>query len=278
MNELDQIFSRARQELSDSQAILKELLAKPTETDDTESASIHQAHLLQLILQYRLDSQSALAKLLQLDHGLLQILGIEPQHSTRVNLERMEFALGNDDLQSILHSLSQLVHSLSLVAYQYQQKQNKLAARRQALLSDRATATHTKPMERLQKAIVLQKQFILSLTEVSNTLAFNEAEGNKTAEIGPVLDHIAALRGPVSQFFQAVQNGLELTHELYEKTYISVELENTLEELLHQASCVLQQTPLLYQPQHFFTPAKEKTDELLEEKASNRRLKQFFHH
>ena len=121
---------------------------------------------------------------------------------------------------------------------------------------------------------MLQKLFISSLTDLNNRLE----EGNKTAEIGPVLDHIAALRGPVSQFFQAVQNGLELTHELYEKTYITIELDNTLEALLQQAALVLKQMPPMYQPQHFFTPAKVNTSDQLEQQASIKRLKPFFHH
>ena len=274
MTELDRLVSKAGQALFDSQASLKEALNESTPLDPSDESTMHGANRLQLILQYRLDTQDTLAKLLQIDHGLLQILGVEPQHSSKINIERMRFALGQDDLSHVLYSLSQLVHSLMLIANRYRENQSKFAQQKSNQLSQRATTSHLKVTGHLQKAVTLQRLFIASLTEISNTLD----EGNKTAEIGPVLVHISALRGPVSQFYQAVQNGLELTHDLYEKTYETVELDNTLEELLHQAGDVLKQIPPMYQPQHFFSPAKEACEDQLENKASSKRLKQFFHH
>ena len=269
MNEVDRMLKQAGQALTESQAILKEVL---DDADSTGGSTTDGVQMLQLILQYRLDTQDALLRLLHIDHGLLQILGIGPQHSTRVNLERMKFALGNDDLNHILRALSQLLQSLSLVAHRYQQNLAKNSAQKRNQLSMRVEASHSKSTERLQQAVLLQKLFTSSMTELSDHLNL----GNRTAEIGPVLDHITALRGPVSQFFQAVQSGLELTHELYEKTYVSVELENTLSDILEQTKSLLHQLTPVYQPQHFFTPAKDDVAERLEQKAAIKRLRPFF--
>ena len=107
MNELDKIVSQAQQALSDSQALLKKALDDSNPDNSSEDSTTSSVQILQLILQYRLDTQDALARLLQLDHGLLLILGIEPHQTFQINLERMKFALGNDDLHHILYSLSQ---------------------------------------------------------------------------------------------------------------------------------------------------------------------------
>ena len=40
----------------------------------------------------------------------------------------------------------------------------------------------------------------------------------RRAALGPILDDIAGLRGTFRNFFKAIQNGLELSHDLYEKT------------------------------------------------------------
>jgi hypothetical protein len=269
MNEVNRIIQQAGQALTNSHTMLKELL---DDSDSTGGSTTDGVQILQLILQYRLDTQDALLRLLDIDHGLLQILGIGPQHSARVNLERMKFALGNDDLNHILRALSQLLQSLSLVAHRYQQNLTKTSAQKRNQLSMRAEASHSKLTERLQEATVLQKLFTSSMTELSDHLNL----GDRTAEIGLVLDHVKALRGPVSQFFQAVQSGLELTHKLYEKTYASVPLENTLSDVLQQTKTLLNQLKPMYQPQHFFTPVKDNVAEQLEIKAAIKRLRPFF--
>ena len=274
INELDQLMNQANKALSDSQAILKELADDPSLTSLSDETTINKAQIIQLILQYRLDTQDALEKLLQIDHNLLQTLGIQPQHSSKMNLDRLKFALGNDDLQHILHALGLLVSSLLRVAQRYQQNNAKVSKQKQTLRSRYINATHDNFSWRLQKATVQQKLFISHMTEFSNHLD----EWNKLAPIGPVLDHIAALRGPISQFFQAIENGLALSYYLYEITNKGLPLDHTLTHLLQQTESVLKQMPLTPQPQHFFTPAKVDVDEQLEQKASKNRLGQFFNH
>ena len=79
---------------------------------DEEDESGEGARILQMILAYRLDTQAALQALLQLDHGLMQALGVSSHHTESINIERMAFALGQDDLKQILHALSKLLDSL----------------------------------------------------------------------------------------------------------------------------------------------------------------------
>ncbi len=268
-NELDLLFSQAKQALLDSQAILQEVLDG---TDSSDGSAKNDVQMLQLTLQYRLDTQDAFVKLLQVDQGLLQILGIEPQHSSKINLERMEFALGNNDLHHILYALSQLVHSLMQTAYRYQQHLDKNFKHKQKQTTFHLNPPNTKLAGRLQNAVDLQKRFIKRMTEISCHLAL----WNKHAAIGPVHDHIAALRGPISQFFQAVQNGLELTNQLYEKTNEDIQLEHNLSKLLEEADSVLKHLPATYQPQHFFSPPKTEHTEHLEKRASNKRLGNYF--
>ncbi len=263
MNDLDQFVSQASQALADSQTILQEVLDEANITTSSDDSTAHEVQIIQLILQYRLDTQDALLKLLHIDHGLLQILGIGPQHSSRVNLERMEFALGNDDLHHILYSLSQLVHSLLRVAHRYQQHTNTVSAQKQSQASLRATASRTTLAARLQKAVVLQKLVISLTTEMSNTLN----QWNEIEPMGPILNHIAVFRGSMSQLFLVLQNGLELSHNLYEKECINTQLVNTLDTLLHQAESVLKHIPPAYEPQHFFTPVKDDIMEQLEKRA-----------
>ncbi len=266
-HKLEKSVHEARQALSDSHAILHELLEDKNSSDDS---MLHEVHMLQLLLQYRLDTQDALANLLHIDNHILQILGIEPQHSSRINLERMAFALGSEDLHHLLHALSQLVQALSRIAHRYQQHLDKVS--KQKLHGQKSTVTQPRFERRLQKAVELQKYFKLLMTDISHHLD----QWNKLAPIGPVLDHIAALRGPISQFFQAMQNGLELTHQLYENTNKGGQLDHTLGNLLQQAESILKCMPSTNQPHPFFTPIKMDTDKRLEQRASNRRLGHFF--
>ena len=275
LNELDQLFTQASQALSDSQARLKELVDDSELTNLSEETETNKAYVIQLILQYRLDTQDALVKLLQIEHNLLQILGIQPQHSSKMNLDRMEFALGNDDLHHILHALGMLVSSLLRIANRYQQNHNLVSKQKLTQHSLALNATHEKFSSRLQKAAVPQKLFISLALQISNHLD----EWNKLAPIGPVLDHISALQGPVSHFFQAIHNGLALSYYLYEITNKGLPLDKTLDNLLKQAQHVLQSMPPISQPQHFFTPVvKIEKDEQLEQRASMKRLGQFFNH
>lgn len=270
---LEQLADEANQALAESQTILQELVDDSTLITLPEDSSMSRAQILQLILQYRLDSQDALAKLLQLEHGVLQALGIAPQQSSKINLERMMYALGHDDLRHILSSLNQLVSALLRVVHRYQQTLNNTSRKKNSQLSLNVNPKYTTVVNRLKKTTVLQIRF-MSFIDIINNLD----EWNKLAAIGPVFDHIAALRGPISQFYQAIQNGFELTLNLYGKINKEAQLETHLDHLLQQTESVLKQMPLMIQPHHFFTPVREDSAERLEQRASIKRLGHFFNH
>lgn len=228
-----------------------------------------QARLLQLTLDYRLNSQDALVALLNLDHHLLYLLGIQPQHSNKTNMERLSFALGSDDLHQILHALSHLVDYLLRIArrYQLQEEQQKNPQMQKQNKSP--------PLLKHLKALCQQQKIIVSLIVELNTrielLIKYEA-------LGPVYDHIAAIRGPISRFYQAQLNGLDQGKELYQQINSKQTLEHSLAELMNKADNLLNQMPSLYKPMphnqlgHFHTERSEQ----LEQRAAAKRLRPFF--
>lgn len=284
MNDIDfdkinQQINEAYGSLSESQSILKGLKDEPELILDLNGDSTSDpAKILELILQYRLDSQDALMKLLHFDNGLLQILGINHLHSSSINIERMKFALGNDDLQYILHQIGQLIHSLMLAAQQYQKKMGKESAKKPTKVQQPVKIIDY--CQRLEKAVAKQKRFILTLEE----LIYDLDEWNKLASIGPIYDHIIALRGPISFYFQAEQNGLELAHDLFQKFKPALKLDRIMAPLLEQSEKLiqhlspLQDTPHFFHPPHLEMPMKQNTPEQLEERAAARRLGHFFNH
>ena len=270
-NEFDELVKQAFQAQSDSQKVLKDLVDDSEFNDASNELNEDTIQLFQLVLQYRLDSQTALARLLQVNKLLFQILGIEPQSSFNTNLERMAYALGSDDLHHVLYSLSQLVNSLSLIANRYRKNLDKEYQQKQH--PQLINSKYAKFNGRLQKAITYQKHFISLIEKMSSSLQ----ELDKTIMLGPVLDHIAALRGPISQFFQAEQNGLELSYNLYVKTNFSPHLTETISQVLEQTNLVLKHLPPDPHHYHLFTPAKElDTSERLEQQASMKRLSNYF--
>lgn len=284
MNEADfhkinKQMNEAYDSLSESQSILNEINSDPELTTDlSRDSTSDPAKILELILQYRLDSQDALMKLLHFDNGLLQILGIARLHSANINLERMKFVLGNDDLQHILHLVGQLIQSLMLAAQQLQKKREKGSIKQPTKTNQ--PGRFLQVCERLEKSISKQKHFIMTLDELMVDLD----EWNKLATIGPIYDHIIALRGPISFYFQAEQNGLELTHDLFEKFHTALKLNLVIAPLLEQSKQIFHQlSPLQDTPQFFHlpqlgVPMKQHTPEQLEERATARRLGHFFNH
>jgi hypothetical protein len=268
-NELDGLVKHASQALSDSQNILKELLEDSEFADATSEDTIL---LFQLVLQYRLDAQSALTRLLQVNKLLFQILGIEPQSSFDKNMERMAYALGNDDLHHVLYSLSQLVNSLSLIANRYKKTRDKEYQQKHNPHSKPVNPRYAKVNSQLQKAITFQKHSFLLIEKLESSLQ----ELTEGIVLGPILDHIAALRGPISQFFLAEQSGLELSYNLYVKINFNHQLTDTVSEVLEQANLILKQLPPDTQHYHLFTPEKVDTSGKLEQRASMKRLGNYF--
>ncbi|ETO92464.1 hypothetical protein [Legionella oakridgensis] len=267
-DELTKVANEAYKVLTESQAIMQQLVDEFVAEADGPIAE--RAQMLQLILQYRLDAQDALVILLQIDNGLLQILGIDTRHSSQVNLERMAFALGQDDLKQILRALSLLVTSLLRIAHRSQYHASHAA--RKLPGSRHENPVYAKQGRQLKKAVDLQQVFLNLMIEFKR----NVKQLVKRAAIGPVLDHIAALRGPVSQFFQAIQHGLTISHDFYAKFNTGLKEDKTIGAVLQEVEVVLQQIPSLYQHHQLFTPVRQDLSERLEQRATEKRLGHFF--
>jgi hypothetical protein len=216
ISEPQRLITQVKQLLTDSQAMLIDLL------DDSESSGDASfdinVKIIQLLLEYRLGSQDALSKVLNIDHNLIALLGIEPRHSAKTNLDRLTFAVGTEDLKQILHALSQLVDYLLKVIHSYQKNQQQLNK------YQRMHKEHKPPklLIGMQKLVMQQKKMLSLLNELGQSLE----QLTQVEAVGPLYDHIAALRGPISQFFQAIQHGIGLAHELYQKTNETVKYQS----------------------------------------------------
>src|SRR3990167_11188165 len=115
---LDEPIENAMEAIQSANGLLSHLFQGIDEASLMDMPPEEKAHAVQLILQYRLDTQDALATLVRLDNGILQVLGINRLQSSRVLIERLMYALGKDDLKNILRALSLLVQSLQKMAYQ----------------------------------------------------------------------------------------------------------------------------------------------------------------
>ncbi len=229
---------------------------------------IDESRILQLLFRYRLSAEDALVSLMHLDKHLLYILGIEPHQSQKMNLDRMSYALGMDDLKAIMHALNKLLDYLVHIANRYQlQHQNRLDLKNKA-------RKEPKLIESLQKLVTHQ----LVLTEELKRLEQELSLLIKYEALGPVLDHIAALRGPVSQFYQALQHGLMVTKTLYEQLNLQQHFITELNETLSKAHQVLTNMPSLLHPQPHYALGhfSEKNSDELEQRATYKRLRPFF--
>lgn len=267
LDDLTKLVTKASQSLADTQQLLTNLVNE-SEVEIEMASPEEEARCLQLILEYRLSNQDALVSLLNLDKHLLYILGIQPQHSAQTNLERLTYALGGDDLKQILHALSQLVEHLLRIAQRYQTQQKKYLNNKQK--SERIV----KIINGMQTIALKQLIFLDSI----HALEKNIVQLLKFEAIGPIHDHIAGLRGPISQFYQAILNGLQESQLLYQQVNKNQPVHLAFDLLLKKADDVLQQMPSLYQPQpHYslghFTP---KTSQQLEERAATKRMRPFF--
>src|SRR5690606_23537098 len=95
----------------------------------------------------------------------------------------------------------------------------------------------------------------------------------------PIFDYIAALRGPISHFHQAIMNGLEQGNQLYLQVNKTPLIKYQLSALLKETEQVLHLMPSTYNP-HFNYPIKQfdrpVTSEQLEQLATAKRLRPFF--
>ena len=99
-NKIDLLINEAKLYLNETQSLLNKLLEVTTDTDNEGSSDEDKILKIQLTLQYRLSCEDALSFLLKLDHNLLYYLGIQPQQSAKMNMDRLAYALGNEDLKN----------------------------------------------------------------------------------------------------------------------------------------------------------------------------------
>ncbi len=262
---LEKLIAEARPHLEESQTLLNNVL---NDAEKIENLSIEdQVSTLQLVLQYRLSCENVLNMLMQLDHNLLYFLGLQPQQSAKMNIDRLSYAVGSEDLKQLLSILAILVGSLSKIAGLYKYNHASFA------LHERQTRQRTILIRDLTKLTAKHKQFATLVAKIQV-----EMEALlKLEAIGPVLDHVAALRGPISQFHQALLNGLGKSEALYHKLNKNAVLEDNLSHLIKQAENVLRIMPTLYKPAPL-SKLKEpqSTAEQLEQRATAKRLRPFF--
>lgn len=272
MNELypkiDPLINKAQLYLSEIQSILKQLV-KETADAEQEDSDENRVISIQLTLKYRLSCEDALGFLLKMDQNLLFSLGIQPQQPSMVNRDRLAYAIGNEDLKQILNILAILTGSLSKIVARYKNNHASFALRN--------TRSQKQCFINQELSLLLNKQnqFVEVLKELDPELALIK----KTQAGEPIYDYIAALRGPISHFHQAILNGLEQTKPLYSYFNKKPILDHQLHALLKETEKVLHLMPSTYNPQPYhpikqFAPTK--TAEQLEQCAAAKRLRPFF--
>lgn len=267
VNNIDRLINKATKSLHETSSILSGLFQ--VETDDDDCPIEDKMLIIQLILQYRLTSEDALSILLKMDHNLLLALGIQPQQSAKMNIDRLAYAIGNEDLKQILNILAILTGSLSKI----------LARSKKSHAS--FTLNHKEPpkqhmmLQQTSKLVAKQKQFLSQV----QTLDLEIEQLLKTQASGPIFDHIAALKGPISHFHQAIMHGLGQSMELYHQLNKTPLMEYQLNALVKKAEEVLHLMPSVYSPQptHAVKPLdRQMPSEQLEQRAAAKRLRPFF--
>lgn len=265
IQDVESLLKKAGQALFNASHSLKKASEETEEGTGTGGLQ-----LLQMLLQYRLDTQDGLLKLCSLDRALLQLLGIESLHSMSTNLERVAFALGHDALPALLNNLTRILDALRHTAHHYDHERHSLFMKKPASLPINKPVL--KGAEPLQQALLHQQTFRTLLCSIHQRLV----GFTKTEAIEPLYDHIAGLRGPISEFFQGEENGLELSHALYEKINHDVQFEKQLENTLKY----VEMTPKPFAPKPTMKPLPNTVqlanEERLAERAAARRTGNFF--
>ncbi|CAM4496984.1 MAG: hypothetical protein LEGION0403_FIIPPAGN_01709 [Legionella sp.] len=268
-NKIDHLMNEAKLYLNETHSLLSNLLQVTTDTDDDGSSDEDKILKIQLTLQYRLSCEDALGFLLRMDHNLLYYLGIQPQQSAKMNMDRLAYVIGNEDLKQILNILAILTGSLSKIVARYKNTHSSFALR------DRSVQKHHAITTKFSRLLGKQNQFLELLhkldSEIEQLIKLQAGE--------PILDYIAALRGPISHFHQAIMHGLEQGKQLYLQVNKEPLLDYQLQTLLKETEQVLHLMPstcnshLNYPIKQFDHPV---TSEQLEQRAAAKRLRPFF--
>lgn len=267
--QIEQMVAEAEAFLVQSDAELDSLLHQMQQENDGLTLP-EEAHFLQLLFQYRLDHQDLLVMLMQFEQTLMQTLQLDPIASTAVNLDRLIHLIGQEDLHQFFHDVNRIIHLLSKISQ---------------LQSQETFENHKKALKRAQKS----KRLITSMTKAckkqtafrTRLISFTEQAifMIKHEPMGPVFNHLSALVGPISRFYQCIQSGLIKTNDLVKTVMpakqgvlslqkMATELENTLEKHLPE-----HHNNTLFQPKH-----RHVSLATLNQRAEKRRLTKFFHH
>ncbi|STX81284.1 Uncharacterised protein [Legionella busanensis] len=269
-NNINLLISDANLYLNETQSILTKLLQVTTDTENEGSLNGDNKILtIQLTLQYRLSCEDALSFLLKLDHSLLYFLGIQASQTDKVNIDRLAYAVGNEDLKQILNILAILTGSLSKIVARY-----KINHASFTLKNKNPQKPHLITRE-LSRLLTKQKQFLNVLEKLDP-----EIEQLMKLQAGePIFDYIAALRGPISHFHQAIIHGLGQAKQLYLQVNKTPLIDYQLNALLKETSKVLHLMPSTYQLRSNYPIKKfdhSMTSEQLEQRAAAKRLRPFF--
>lgn len=273
-------ITKHKQLLQEAEACLTRiqegLTAAKELADDEEDGGSEGTKLrtLQLLLQFRLDTQDALQHLFRYSQSMWHILGISPIYSGATNLERLSFALGSEDLHHALSILNQVIDALLRLLQRMERKQR-------VTLNRQAVTMHPPPTpSRLQQKIVYcednLKSFIFIMEDLSNTLETLQMQEEQGTI--PMLDYISKLEGPISHFYQALQHGLIAAAGIYQQLEATAHMNLQLDALLFQAKTILEKAPapLLEKPRLFQPTKPISTSQTLEARAAEKRLGHFF--
>ncbi|OGV45540.1 MAG: hypothetical protein A3F46_09305 [Legionellales bacterium RIFCSPHIGHO2_12_FULL_42_9] len=233
---------------------------------------------IQLVLEYRLSSYDALRALLQCQQSLWQVLGVSKASSDVVNYERLAYGLGRDDLHFLLTMLNQLADALLKLIARIERKNKNIITKKlkdqTTYASQSVSKANSQAQACLKKAIDKQALFTSQLLDLTQSL-----QGIAGApDIGEVIDEISALKGPISRFYQALQNGMILAGGLYQQLSVTMPLTPKLTQILNEIHHALELATPHLEPQRFFIPEKVQrlSTQDLEERASLKRLRPFF--
>ena len=270
---LTKLPKQAEEALNQSNHFLESVNKTWEEAQDQEFEDFDKMRMFQLMLQYRLDTQNALNQLSCVQRDLLQLLGIEAQNSLQVTLDRLAYAIGSDDLHHVLSMLNQLVDSLlRLLAHKLQQ----ISLDRKRALARRKSLQYVDVLVNdLVQATEHQKTFTEHMSHLH--LALENIEGAPSP--GVILDCIMGLEGPISRFHQAIQHGLILSGSLYQQLHRDSKLELQISAAMEKSNQLLHQLKSQPTSPRLFIPSKKITSDVrLEQRATEKRLGNFFSH
>ena len=262
--------------VEDDLTIVDEKSQQLVQEEDEEST----LRTLQLVLQYRLDTQDSLQRILSCNQSLWQILGVSSQNPSSVNIERLSYALGGDDLHQALSMLSRLVDSLLRILQRYYASKLSLSG---SPVQGKSKPSLKPPVvigpllyKKMVRIVDTQKSFNFILEELNKILIIKMIEPNRKTVI---LKHYTQLQVVMTRFYEALLRGLVLSKGLYDRLEKASMLTKKLDELVFQAKQVLSQSPQLLEKPRLFQPTKAiSSSQELEARATEKRLGYFFNH